>query len=267
MTGGDVSVSARKRLRRAVARVVPGRLRALLPGFRAPDRAGALRDEIAFWRNYLRTGGARWPEDYRNRMDPGFPIQGHLAPIVAAAPGDEVAILDVGAGPLTKLGKTHPGKRVAITPVDLLAPQYDRLLDELGVTPPVRTIEGDAQSLAERFGPDAFDVVHAQNAIDHTADPLAAIRSMLAVTRPGGAVVLAHYENEGLRQAYSQLHQWNFGCDGGAFVIRDRDGRATDVSRTLAGLAETACARVTVDGAAHVLAVLRKRAPTTPGGR
>jgi hypothetical protein len=28
--------------------------------------------EVGFWQNYLKTKGARWPDDYRNRLDPNI---------------------------------------------------------------------------------------------------------------------------------------------------------------------------------------------------
>lgn len=153
-------------------------------------------------------------------------------------------VLDVGSGPLTKLGKTHPSKRLDITATDLLANDYDRLLAGFDLVPPVRTVYADAERLVDQFGRDAFDIVHAQNCIDHTADPHQAIEQMIAVTRPGGYVVLYHAENEGQREGYNQLHQWNFTCENIAFVIRDRMGRTVNVTDRLAALCEVECIRV-----------------------
>jgi hypothetical protein len=28
--------------------------------------------EVGFWQNYLKTKGARWPDDYSNRLDPNI---------------------------------------------------------------------------------------------------------------------------------------------------------------------------------------------------
>jgi SAM-dependent methyltransferase len=204
----------------------------------------ALKREVQFWRNWLSTKGMYWPEDYRARFDPDRPLDGHLVPYVDRVDADRVRILDVGSGPLTKLGKTHPSKRLEIVATDLLASHYDRLLAELDVVPPVRSVYADAERLVEQFGPDSFDIVHAQNCIDHTADPHRAIDQMVAVAKPGGYVVLYHAENEGQREQYNQLHQWNFTCEDGSFIIRDRAGRTVNMTDRLAALCDVECQRV-----------------------
>ncbi|MFL5620944.1 MAG: class I SAM-dependent methyltransferase [Gemmatimonadaceae bacterium] len=208
------------------------------------ERSVALKGEVQFWQNWLSTKGMYWPDDFRARCDPGRPLDGHLAPYIDRVDADCVRILDVGSGPLTKLGKTHPSKRLEITATDLLATDYDRLLAELGIVPPVRTVYADAEQLVAQFGRDAFDIVHAQNCIDHTADPQRAIEQMVAVARPGGYVVLYHAENEGQRERYNQLHQWNFTCEDGAFIIRDRAGRTVNMTHRLAALCDVECRRV-----------------------
>ena len=234
-------------IRAVLGKVLPHAVRSRIKdllGMPQVERSVALKGEVEFWRNWLTTKGMYWPDDYRARLDPTRPLDGHLAPYVDRVDLDVVRILDVGSGPLTKLGKTHPTKRLEITATDLLAADYDRLLAELGVVPPVRTVQADAERLVERFGPDAFDVVHAQNCIDHTADPHRAIDQMVAVVRPGGFVVMYHAENEGQREQYNQLHQWNFTCEDGAFVIRDRLGRTVNVAHRLADLCDVECRRI-----------------------
>ena len=234
-------------LRDALGRVLPEAVRSRIKDLlRMPqvERSVALKGEVQFWRNWLSTKGMYWPDDFHARFDPDRRLDGHLAPFVDRVDGDFVRILDVGSGPLTKLGKMHPSKRLEITATDLLATDYDRLLAELGLVPPVRTIHADAEQLVAQFGRNAFDIVHAQNCIDHTADPARAIEEMVAVARPGGYVVLFHAENEGQREQYNQLHQWNFTCEAAAFVIRDRAGRTLNMTQRLAPLCDVECTRI-----------------------
>ena len=234
-------------LREVLGKVLPQAVRSRIKdllGMPQVERSVALKGEVGFWRNWLSTKGMYWPEDFRARLDPDHPIGGHLAPFVDRVDAEYVRILDVGSGPLTKLGKTHPSKRLEITATDFLAEDYDRLLGELGIVPPVRSVYADAERLVERFGENAFDIVHGQNCIDHTADPHRAIDQMVAVTRPGGWVVLYHAENEGQREKYNQLHQWDFTCEEGAFIIRDRLGRTVNVTDRLAALCDVECSRV-----------------------
>jgi SAM-dependent methyltransferase len=220
------------------------------------SRATALKEEIQFWRSWFLSGGLKWPQDFHERFNPNQPIQDHVATYIDRIEGNPVRILDVGSGPMTKLGKKHPSREVTITATDLLASEYDRLLSELGVEPLVRTIFANAEKLVEQFGQNTFDIVHAQNSIDHTRHPQVAIMQMLAVCKPQGYVILYHAENEGQTENYHQLHKWNFTCEGGDFIIRDRRGRITNVTKELAAYGEVACMR---DGDA-IHSVIHKKA-------
>jgi ubiquinone/menaquinone biosynthesis C-methylase UbiE len=124
-----------------------------------------------------------------------------------------------------------------------LAHEYDRLLAELKIEPLVRPIYADAERLVEQFGQNSYDIVHGQNCIDHTANPTHAIEQMLAVSKPQGFVVLCHAENEGKREQYQQLHQWDFTCESGSFVIGDRRGMKIDMTKRLASYCEIECTR------------------------
>jgi SAM-dependent methyltransferase len=231
---------ARLKLRTsALARSIAERVRKL-----APDtRPRHLRGEVGFWRRWLQSGGLGWPEDYAFRLDPRAPIQEHLARIIESIPQSRVEILDVGSGPLTVIGKVHPTKRLSITATDVLGSEYDALLGKLGIEPPVRPIAAEAERLRDTLGGRSFDLVHAQNALDHCADPFAAINEMVAVTRPGGFIVLLHEENEGEKERYHALHKWNFANEGGRFVIRGPGpgGPARDVTTMLESCAEVEC--------------------------
>lgn len=231
--------------------MLPQRLRAIVKNLswlrerpHRNDRAIALKEEIQYWKRWFKTRGSGYPRDFDSRFNPSQPIQEHVATYIDRLEANCVRILDVGSGPLTKLGKKHPSKHLKITATDLLAEEYDRLLEELGIDPLLRTIYADAERLVERFGRDTYDIVHGQNCIDHTANPLRAIKQMLAVCKPEGFVVLFHAENEGEREQYRQLHQWNFNCRKGSFVIGDMSGRETNVTKSLAALGDVECTRL-----------------------
>ncbi len=206
-------------------------------------RSDALQEEIQFWRDWFVTGGLEWPQDFQQRFNPDQPIQDHVAIYIDRLKEQSVHILDVGSGPITKLGMKHPSKQLIITATDLLAHEYDRLLAELKIEPPLRTIYADAERLVEQFGQNTFDIVYGRNCIDHMIHPLRAIEQMLAVSKPQGYVVLYHEENEGQSQRYRQLHQWNFTCENAAFVIRDKRGQVTNVTKKLEALCEIECIR------------------------
>lgn len=181
-------------------------------------------DELHFWRHYLATKGDRWPNGYAERMNPETPLQElivrHLDPSLA-----EVSILDVGAGPLTIVGKRWEGHTVRLTAVDALADDYRQILAELRLEPPVMTDACETERLTERFQPNSFDLVHVRNALDHGYDVLLAIEQMLAVVKVGGRVVMDHFKNEAESQNYEGMHQWNLAIENGDMLIWNRNER------------------------------------------
>jgi hypothetical protein len=48
---------------------------------------------------------------------------------------------------------------------------------------------------------------------------------MLEVVKPGGYVLLRHYENEAETANYEGFHQWNFCVDDGHFIIWNPESR------------------------------------------
>jgi SAM-dependent methyltransferase len=191
-----------------------------------------LDDETAFWYRWLRDQGGEWPDDFTFRMDPNSELQSDVRDYLDFAPGAHLRILDVGSGPLTILGKCWGNRAVAITAVDPLADRYAMLFDQMGLVPPVMPVVGEAERLAEIFNDDSFDLVYARNCLDHGYDPLASIQQMLKVVKPGSVVFIEHAINEGERQQYKGLHQWNFSVDDGRFVIW-QPGRSIDAHSIL----------------------------------
>jgi SAM-dependent methyltransferase len=202
---------------------------------------GRKRNEVDFWAGWLTgaPGTEQWTADREERLNPETEIRD---PVVRAEleriPAEEVSILDVGAGPLTWLGYRYPGKSLTIVPVDPLADEYDRLLREAGLEPPVRTIQVAGEALLEHFGPASFDIAYATNALDHSADPLRIISNMVTVVRPGGAVILRHKRNEGASARYSGLHAWNFDAADGKLLLWN-EAAEVDVGKAFADRADT----------------------------
>ena len=145
-------------------------------------------------------------------------------------------MLDVGAGPLTFLGRTHERWTLDITAVDALGTQYSQLLDEAGITPPVRTRACESEKLTRLLPRNSFDLVAARNTLDHSYDPVLAITEMLACAKPGAPLLLIHHPNEAEREKYHGMHQWNFEVADGTLVVW-RPGQRTDVGARLAGVA------------------------------
>jgi SAM-dependent methyltransferase len=218
--------------------------------------AAGLADETDFWREYLRTGGSQWPDAYQSRIDPESELQEHIVQRLSGL-GQRVSMLDAGAGPLTAVGKKWAGHEFTLTAVDALADQYDALLAEFGVTPPVRTRRCDTERLSEEFAADSFDVAYAVNTLDHSYEPMQAIREMLTVVRPGGIVLLEHFANEAENEAYRGLHQWNFDVDGTDCVLWRPGARW----RLAEELAQTATVHAVREDAIVIVVITKSDSP------
>jgi len=218
-----------------------------------------LAQEVAWWEAWIDGDGRRWPEVYRERLDPTAALaEPLLAECIEAISSTRISILDVGAGPCTSLGKTYPGKQLEITPVDPLAEEYNRLWARKGIAPPVPTRACRGEELRARFGSGRFDIAYARNALDHTADPALVIRNMVGVVRCGGFVVLRHSANEAVKADYRGLHQWNFSIRGADLVIR-RLRRTVNVSELLRGEVSEHCDLLRDEQGEWIIAVFVKR--------
>lgn len=190
------------------------------PGRRLWWRSHGRHHELDFWESWFDQKGAGWAEDYARRTGPAPLIDDPLiTEQLDELRRSEVRILDVGAGPITKVGVRYPGKRVTVVPVDPLATYYDRLLQRYDIQPPARTIEAHGERLLRYFPRESFDIAFAVNSLDHSYDPLLIAANMLELVVPDGVVLLRHARNEGERRSYSGLHQWNFDVAQGDLVI------------------------------------------------
>ncbi len=218
-------------------------------------------EEIAFWDEWLATRGGQWPASFSTRVNPQRPLQSYFEDLLPSGL-EHARILDVGAGPLTFVGFQSPRRTLEVVAVDPLAQAYDDLLAKHAVTPVVRTQPGDAERLAESFAPNSFDIVTARNCIDHSYDPMAALRQMLAVCKPGCTVLLQHAVAEAETQHYAGLHQWNLLDEEGDFVLADHSGRV-NVTRTLRTVAAIRN-EIHYDGT-WIVTWMRKRLPGMAG--
>jgi len=167
----------------------------------------AIDGEVQFWHRFLETHGARYPGSYDQRLDPALPLQDESAALIEAPEGATVRLLDVGAGPLTFLGRTHPGWTLEVTAVDALGEQYAKLMDEFALTPPVVTQPCETEKLTTLLPPGHFDLVAARNTLDHSYDPVLAISEMARCTRPGAPLLLIHHRNTAEDESYHGLPQ------------------------------------------------------------
>jgi SAM-dependent methyltransferase len=147
-------------------------------------------------------------------------LQEPLATLIQSLP-KPWRILDVGCGPLSTIGLRIGDERIDLIGADPLADTYLNQLTEAGIHSNCELIKTDCSDLALRFSGKPFSITCSINALDHAPDPLQVIRQMVVVTVPNGYVFLRHAENEGIRERYHGLHQWNFSIRRGFPTLSD----------------------------------------------
>ncbi|NMH16577.1 methyltransferase domain-containing protein [Tepidiphilus baoligensis] len=181
-----------------------------------------IKSEIDFWSRWMETGGLSWPDDFVYRTDPNSEAVGLFRKYLEMVSAYPPRVLDVGAGPLTILGKKINGQSINLTAVDALAEFYDQLPFPAG-SPIVRTEKCETECLSEKFPENYFDITHAQNTLDHHYNPIAAILEMIKVTKRSGFIITSHAENEATRENWSGLHQWNFFIENNDLIISNKE--------------------------------------------
>jgi SAM-dependent methyltransferase len=228
-------------------------------GLLGEDWREALPEELQFWERALSDPAKNWViSEFRERMDPDLELQPELKVIIDAPPGAVVRLLDVGAGPLTRLGKKWDGRTLQLYPVDPLAEEYQTLLARLNIHPPILTQVGHGEKLTEQFEKDSFDLAYASNSLDHSYDPLLAIEQMFSVIKPGASVYLWHFAKVGLQEAYHGLHQWNFDIEHGKLLLSDGRGTCHELGKIFHGRAGVTCEFTSFTGSTVVVGRLRK---------
>lgn len=164
--------------------------------------------EIAFWDAFFETKNFGDPGDYNFRLDRSTELQQQIKDLLIGI--ENPLILDVGAGPLTYLGKNINGFPINIYPVDALAAHYNIILNKYGIEPPIRTLFKESEELDQLRGIVLPDLIVVQNTLDHSYDPLKAILCMPLVVKPNGVIYLNHYKNTAEHCNHEGLHQWNF---------------------------------------------------------
>jgi demethylmenaquinone methyltransferase/2-methoxy-6-polyprenyl-1,4-benzoquinol methylase len=108
-------------------------------------------------------------------------------------------VLDVGCG--TGFGTQGLLERTEnVHGLDQSVHQLEQAWDKLGKHDPVSFYRGDAERLP--FRDDAFDVVWSSGSIEYWPDPVATLRDMRRVTKPGGQVLVVgpNYPKTGIMQ-------------------------------------------------------------------
>ena len=220
-----------------------------------------LGSESGYWERLIATPD-RFREQFGWCLDPDMEVrQEELREAIEAVPRNRLGVLDVGAGPVTVVGRRWGGKTIEVTPIDPLADVYNEALKEAGIDVPVATQQLAVEDLTSRYSAGSFDIAYCHNAIDHMPDPLGALGIMLSLVAADGFVVIRCLPDEGERNSYYGIHQWNVDLDGEELVIWNRSVRYL-VRAEFAGRAEVVSAR---PSGKWVVATIRPRAESSGG--
>ena len=154
-----------------------------------------VHSEVSFWSNWFATEGREWPDDYTARLRPR-PLVQWLQDLLPEQTGQQLRILDVGAGPITMAGTFVPDRSAEILAVDPLAHFYASIISENQAEVPLSTELAFAEDLSCRYEPSSFDIVNCQNALDHSIEPMSGVIEMFTVLKLNGAIFLGHRQNE-----------------------------------------------------------------------
>jgi len=193
-----------------------------------------LLSEVKFWDRWLRDGNN---PALLFRLDPNSPLQDWLT-VYLNKESKVNRILDVGSGPLTNVGKRCDVSELEIVCCDVLAGEYRELLTRHGIETPYEIRQAEGERLTEVFPENRFDIVFSNNAVDHTHDAVRAIMEMIKTAKEGGFVVIQVAENEGRRNAYRGLHQWDCYIDQERFMMKRRYGQEADIESLFKDIAE-----------------------------
>lgn len=135
----------------------------------------------------------------------------------------EVIIAEIGSGMFCTIGSLWKTAKVKVYPSDILANEFNQILKDNHITPLIPIVKQDMENLTypDKF----FDIVHCTNALDHTPDPIKAIKEMYRVVKPGGYIYLRHFINVGEHEKYAGLHMWNIDMQGKDCTIWNRQER------------------------------------------
>lgn len=206
-------------------------------------------DELNFWNALLPKDGVyknenlkRVSTNYVKRLDTSNKVDiPELSPLLAKINKDTVQTLEVGPGPIPRLGIIKTDKTVVVNTLDPLMGKYIDLMKNNGIEiqsvfPNGKFVTGIAEEASKHFGTNSQDLIYCSNALDHCADPVRAIKTLYAVLAEGGQMYLSGIANEADHQKFSGFHQWNIMSDGTDLLI-SRPGHDEKISEHMPDVA------------------------------
>lgn len=214
--------------------------------------------ELAFWNNVMRwkrgfDGLMGWSRYGKEIKLENFDVQSFLA-----SRGDAV-VLDVGSGMSFSPGDhlmlpDGTLKKLDIRYIDPLAEYYNDIKRRHHRNIP--DVEFGMLEYLSAFYPKGADLIHIQNALDHSSRPLKGIYEAIECLKIGGILYLNHHPNEAEAERYKGFHQYNIINENETLVLWNKSEK--HILNEL--IKEFADIEVSRADNGHVIAIITKRA-------
>lgn len=154
--------------------------------------------EIEFWTWFVKTPGflEEWVAKKKTNE-----LNDTVAQFILEHKHDSV--MDIGSGAVSVLNGLIPDENLTV--VDPLGEMYSKIFDyeKYNCKCPL-PIPGEEITYKNKF-----DIVHMRNSLDHAVDPFKVVQNLIRACRPGGYIILQHFENTATREQHTGLHQWD----------------------------------------------------------
>jgi SAM-dependent methyltransferase len=186
--------------------------------------------ELVFWERQVIGVGSYAAETAHAQLDPARHdelIPKDVRPYLHLIPQGG-AVLDVGAGPVSRLSCGSRAGKYKLTATDLLTEAYRKMLAAHGfehVLDGVRYVPCSAEKLSETFPAGSFDFISINNALDHTTSPREVFHQLVEITKPGGHIVITGHSREGSNERWQGMHQHDIWLSDGRLMRCGRFGK------------------------------------------
>lgn len=147
---------------------------------------------------------------------------------------ERLVLLEVGSGPVSTLALAVEKNLCEIIAIDLFAEHYNRFMMRKRYNYPIKPLKGKGEKLQDLFKENYFDMVYSSNALDHVSSPQKTFLGMYGIVKEGGIIFIEGYVNEGSREHWNGLHQFDLYPHEGHLLCRNKRGKIINLTDGLA---------------------------------
>jgi|GEM_PF-2777679 len=211
-----------------------------------------------FWQKNAREGLINWSRYGQEILLDHFDAPQFLDDR-AKATGHAPLVADVGCGASFCTGNKLHGQELNMRWIDPLADRYNRILAKHPELHLPQVEFGMAEHVSALFPQSDVDLIHIQNALDHSEQPVKSIIESLRALAIGGKLYLKHFPNEAEKENYRGFHQFNVDTDTATgHLIIWNDAERHDINTLVEDFATIELHQSDIG---EIIAILTKTAP------